>query len=221
MLTHSTDIDQVATALAKAQAAMGHAIKDAMNPAFRSKYADLAAVRDATNGPLSGAGIACVQAPAVSPEGTVSVETRLIHTSGQWLACTVSARAADGKPQSVGSAITYLRRYGLLALVGIAPDDDDGNAASGKSAPHREAPDERAARQSQHHPSWDGDRGAFMAAIEKVGVSYDLACDFCEWLGKPRPSQLSHDDRGKFLAYLSTDAGQLKLRQMIHPNEGK
>jgi len=131
MLTTSTDINEIASALAKAQGAMDNASKDRSNPAFKSKYADLASVRDATSGPLSANGIAVLQAAATTAEG-VTVETRFVHTSGQWFACTVGAVPKAYDPQSIGSAITYLRRYGLMSMAGIAPEDDDGNAASGR-----------------------------------------------------------------------------------------
>jgi hypothetical protein len=75
-----------------------------------------------------------LQAPSV--EGvTVSVETRLVHKSGQWVSTTISCSVPDGKATTIGSAVTYLRRYSLAAMTSIAPDDDDGNAASRASAP--------------------------------------------------------------------------------------
>ena len=223
MLFHSTEIGEIATALAKAQASMGNAIKDAVNPAFRSKYANLAAVRDATNGPLSAAGIACVQAPAVTPDGVVSVETRLVHTSGQWFASTVTARSADTKPQSIGSAITYLRRYGLLAMVGIAPDDDDGNEASGRGhapEPRREAP--QPVPPPPVEKKWtDGQRKAFCADLDKMGLAYDGVAGFCESVHRPRPSAMTPEQRSALLAHLMTPAGVAAFKAFIAPQDAK
>lgn len=126
----SEQIDQLATALAAAQGETEHASKDRTNPAFKSRYADLASVLDACREPLSRHGIAIMQAPSVDGS-TVSVETRLVHKSGQWVSTTISAQVPDGKPTTIGSAVTYLRRYGLAAMAGVAPaDDDDGAQAS-------------------------------------------------------------------------------------------
>ena len=130
-MTTSEAIDAIATALAKAQGEMGGAKKDAANPFFKSKYADLASVRDACIGALSKHGIAVVQSP--SAEGaTVSVVTLLVHSSGQWMRGVASCTAKDDSPQSVGSATTYLRRYALQSFAFIAPEDDDAEAAHGR-----------------------------------------------------------------------------------------
>jgi hypothetical protein len=110
---------------------MEGATKNSTNPHFRNAYPDLASVRDACIGPLSKNGIAVVQSPEAL-DGVVSVETRLLHSSGQWMAGVLSCTMKDGSPQSVGSAITYLRRYALLSFAGIAPTDDDGEAAHGR-----------------------------------------------------------------------------------------
>jgi hypothetical protein len=130
----SETINDIATALAKAQGEMAPAIKDATNPAFRSKYADLAAVWAACCPPLTKHNIAVVQDASLCDRG-VSVTTRLIHSSGQWiefgpLTVPMSKQDAHG----VGSATTYARRYGLSAALGIVADDDDGNAAVGNGS---------------------------------------------------------------------------------------
>jgi hypothetical protein len=136
-MTTSEQIGELAAALAKAQAEMEGAAKNSTNPHFRNAYPDLASVRDACVGPLSKNGIAVVQSPSISLTtefgAGVTVETRLIHGSGQWMAGTLSCQMKDASPQSVGSAITYLRRYALLSFAGIAPTDDDGEAAHGRS----------------------------------------------------------------------------------------
>lgn len=127
----SPQIDALATALAKAQAAITPAIKDKTNPAFRSKYADLGAVWEACRGPLTDNGLTVVQLPVNHAEGYAALRTMLLHTSGQYIATTVSARLMKDDAQGLGSALTYLRRYSLAAVVGVVADeDDDGNAAS-------------------------------------------------------------------------------------------
>jgi len=138
----------IATALAKAQANMGKALKQANNPHFRSKYADLGNVMDACLPALNEAGIAVVQ-PTGEDEHGRYVETRLIHgESGESLSCRVPLIVAKNDMQGYGSAVTYARRYGLMTMAGIAPEDDDGNAAA-KAAPKQEAPKKISAEQFQ------------------------------------------------------------------------
>ena len=119
----------IATALAKAQAEMTNATKDAANPHFKSRYADLASVRAACMPALNRHGIAVIQ-PYASTEAGEVVKTILIHESGETLECAVPVILGKRDMQGLGSAYTYARRYGLLAMAGIAPDDDDGNAAA-------------------------------------------------------------------------------------------
>ena len=138
-MTHSEQINELSTALSKAQGLIEGAKKDAANPFFKSKYADLASVWDACRAALAVNGLAVIQSPAA--EGTrVSVDTLLTHSSGQWVAGTVSVTAKEDSPQAIGSAITYLRRYALQSFVGVAPEDDDANAASAKSHTVKAAP---------------------------------------------------------------------------------
>lgn len=198
MLTTSDQINEIAAALAKAQSGMDNADKGRVNPAFKSKYADLASVRDAVIGPLTAAGIAVLQAPSTTAEGVV-VETRFVHGSGQWLACSVGATPRAYDPQSVGSAITYLRRYGLMALAGIAPEDDDGNAAS---APRTE-PVKRWQEPAPAPRKWsDNERKAFNAELDKLGVKYEEVAGWCESMGKPRPSVMEAAQRSGVLSAL-------------------
>lgn len=202
MLTTSAEIHDLATALAAAQLVMDNAIKESTNPAFRSRYADLAAVRAAVNLPLAQAGIACVQAPATqfTAEGvTVCVETRLVHKSGQWMACTVTAAPKDPSPQAIGSTITYLRRYGLLAIAGIAPEDDDGNAGSGRQ--HQAPPPAAVER-------WNDDqRTKFCSALAELGLSYENVARFTASSGHPKPENMSADERRELYRYLKGAEG--------------
>lgn len=133
MLQHSEQINEIATALAKAQAKMKGATKDSTNPHFKHTYADLESHIEACREALTENGIATIQAPGFDGD-KVTVTTMLAHSSGQWLRDELSARPAKADPQGIGSAITYLRRYALSALAGTAPkgEDDDGNASSGK-----------------------------------------------------------------------------------------
>lgn len=131
----SEQINEIATAAAKAQLELQPAVKDSINPAFRSKYANEAAIREASR-VYAKHGIAIFQEPMTAERG-IAVTTMFAHSSGQWIEfgpLTVPV----GKPDAhgVGSATTYAKRYALSAAAGIAADeDDDGNAASA-SGPH-------------------------------------------------------------------------------------
>jgi hypothetical protein len=144
-MKHSTSITAFAAAFAAAQEEMTGAKKGSTNPHFRSKYADLPAVMQATVPALNKHGISVLQFPSFDLETKlVSVETRLLHKSGEWVAGSCSALPRDHKNvQAVGSTITYLKRYGLQSMTGCPSEDDDGNAAS---------PPPRQQRQSRQQP---------------------------------------------------------------------
>lgn len=122
-------------ALSKAQFQFKHALKSSVNPHFKSRYADLASVWDAVREPLHANGL-CIMHELVDVEGRLHLRTILGHVSGESRESLMPVHAKDfSNPQSVGSAITYARRYALSAMLGIvADDDDDGNAAA--SNPH-------------------------------------------------------------------------------------
>ena len=121
---------EIAKALATAQTNMTKALKQSNNPHFRSRYADLGNVMDACLPALNGAGIALIQPTGEDDSGRF-VETIFVHgESGEQLSCRVPLIVAKNDMQGFGSAVTYARRYGLMTMAGIAPEDDDGNAAS-------------------------------------------------------------------------------------------
>lgn len=132
-MNKSDDIKELALALSKTQSVLKGALKDSNNPFFKSKYADLASVWEACREPLAANGLSVVQMPCNDTPDSVALETILMHTSGQWISSVFSMPVSKHDAQAVGSAITYARRYALAAVVGIAPEDDDGNLASGKS----------------------------------------------------------------------------------------
>ena len=120
----------IATALVKAQKAFGPALKSSTNPHFRSKYADLSACVEAVIDGLNSNGIALIQPTHECQDGVI-VETLFLHESGETLSAgKLHVPAAKQDPQGYGSALTYARRYSLMAACGIAPEDDDGNAGS-------------------------------------------------------------------------------------------
>jgi hypothetical protein len=125
----SDQINELAKAMAGAQASFRHAEKNSTNPHLKSKYADLSAVIDAVREPLSKAGIAYVQLPSVE-NNVVTVTTRLLHESGQWAEAQLSLVVHKTDIQSMGAAITYGRRYSLAAMLGIASDEEDDAVAA-------------------------------------------------------------------------------------------
>ena len=128
----SENIDQLATALAAAQAEMKNAKLNKVNPHFKNKYANLAEIRDAVTPALTKNGIAVVQGTDTDGNN-LAVFTRLIHASGQWIESRFPI--PYDKPQTMGSGITYGRRYTLAAVTNIAADEDDyGDAANDKPA---------------------------------------------------------------------------------------
>lgn len=137
---HSSEaINELAAALAIAQGQVKGAVKDAVNPHFRSKYSDLSSIWDACREALTKNGLSVVQSPG-SDKDRVFVTTRLIHKSGQWLEGTVGAPLAQPSAQATGSVITYLRRYSLAAMVGVVSEDDDAETGShAPAAPARPA----------------------------------------------------------------------------------
>jgi hypothetical protein len=125
----SATIGELTKALSKAQGVMHGAKKENVNPAFRSKYADLASVWEACRKPLSDNGLAVVQTMRPVPDGA-HVVTTLLHTSGEWVRSELFIPSTKKDAHGVGSACTYARRFALAAMVGIAPEDDDANEAA-------------------------------------------------------------------------------------------
>ena len=198
----SEQIGELAKALAAVQLELRPAPKNAQNPFLKNKYADLQACISTLQEVLPKNGLAYSQMIVPSEPGTISVDTLLMHSSGQWLKgrCTLPCQATtnrDGKAsmnaaQAAGSAITYARRYGLSAIVGlVADDDDDGNAA----APAREqrkqaqaaqkAVREEAKADNAQHPTKE-QLGAMFAALGEIGVKGAEACstEICAIIGR-------------------------------------
>lgn len=125
----SPTIGNITKALVAAQADIDGVAKDSTNPHFKNDYASLSAVWKAAKGPLNKAGVAVIQIPVVS-NGEQLLVTTLAHTSGEWFRGTYKVSPTKADPQGYGSAMTYARRYSLMAMTGLTPEDDDGNAAS-------------------------------------------------------------------------------------------
>lgn len=145
-MNRSESIDQLAAALVKAQAKIEGAAKD--RKGNYGTYATLASVVDACKPALLENGIGFVQTYEPADAGTLSLTTTLIHVSGQWVSGTCAMPLARNDPQGYGSASTYARRYGLAAMVGVCPEDDDGEGAMHKGANGRQQQPARAAQRN-------------------------------------------------------------------------
>lgn len=160
-------MQKIAPAFIKAKQAFGPALKDKNNPAFKSKYADLGACLEAVDGALLANGIALYQETFEDSSG-VTVETVFLHESGETIRSgKLHVPASKQDPQGYGSALTYCRRYSLMAACGIAPEDDDGNAASRPAA--KPAPEPAMLTKEQI--------AKVQAAADAVGMTTQQICE--------------------------------------------
>jgi len=128
----SESIKNIAIAMCEVQASMEAASKSKENPFFNSKYAELSEVLRCIKDVIPSKNLSFMQMPSFE-NGVVSVETIVMHSSGEWISSISSAPISKNNPQGVGDAITYLRRYSLAAIFGLAQKDDDGNSNSENS----------------------------------------------------------------------------------------
>lgn len=126
-MERSESIKEIASALCKFQQEVGKVKKDSKNPFFKSKYASLADILDVIQKPLSECGLSIMQ----MPKGDNELETILMHNSGEWILSSYVMRPVKNDPQSIGSCITYQRRYAIGSILNLnIDDDDDANKAS-------------------------------------------------------------------------------------------
>lgn len=133
-ISHSEEIKDLVSSLAKAQGTMKPAVFNRINPHFKTRYADFTSCMDACRSPLSDNGIAIIQYCSTI-DGKLSLVTMLAHTSGQWMKSEFPLIASKMDSQGIGSAMTYAKRYSLCGMVGIVADeegDDDGENAVGR-----------------------------------------------------------------------------------------
>ena len=185
----SENINELATALVVAQGLIQNPTKSVSNAFFKSKYADLAGVIDVCRPAFTEAGIAVIQAPSTTDDGSIAVTTTLVHTSGQWMSEQISMAidpSAKNPAQAAGSLITYLRRYSLSAFANVAQEDDDGNSLK-IAEPARIQPSSITDKQVQQIKSLldEGEAGSeekFLAAYkisslsEVPATSFDKLC---------------------------------------------
>jgi hypothetical protein len=132
IMLQSESIANLTLALSIVQGKLTHAVKDSANPFFKSKYADLESVWDSCRNLLAENGLAIMQFPGIYSEldKSMSLTTIISHKSGEFISQEMSVPVTKADAQGAGSAITYMRRYALAAVVGVVQADDDGNAAS-------------------------------------------------------------------------------------------
>lgn len=149
----SETIGELAKALCSVQGKLTGAKKDSENPFFKSKYADLASVWDACRILLNENGLSVVQTNSPSGENTTTIDTTLLHNSGEWISGSLEVPLTKNDPQGLGSAMTYARRYGLSAIVGVCPEDDDAESAT-KREPDKQASTPSSAPEATDQSHW-------------------------------------------------------------------
>jgi hypothetical protein len=181
-----------AKAFVAAQRATEAVKKANTNPAFKSKYADLAGVVEAVVPALNANGIGVLQYPAFDGD-LVSVTTELLHESGASVRSTLKMRPTKNDPQGEGSAITYARRYSLLAMTGAAPEDDDGQAAS-RPSQNNDRPEPK--RAETKPPTLTERAERFVATLtgvkteDELRKAYALGSKLCAELDTTDPERL-------------------------------
>lgn len=151
MITTSESIKTISCQLFAVQGAVNAVRKDAKNPHFKSNYASLEAVMDTVKPALQNVGVLLTQGLGTVVDGSLEVSTRLTHCeSGEWLESTMHVPLQKRDPQGVGSAATYGLRYSIMALLGLPPVDDDGEAAIDRNPPKQESkPEEKKASSAE------------------------------------------------------------------------
>lgn len=171
-------MDKIAAALVKAQKGFAPALKSSSNPHFKSKYADLAACVEAVVDSLNDNGIALIQKQHPN-DGGVCVETLFVHESGEvFSAGMLTVPASKQDPQGYGSALTYARRYSLMAACGIAPEDDDGNAASKAAKETKKSPERTRAMKVTNAIKRSLADGLEMGALQEWELACEVGADF-------------------------------------------
>ena len=200
----SESISELATALCNVQAALEPARFNAVNPFFKSKYADLNSVYDACRHLLADNGLSLAQFPSAPPVEygpSVGLTSRLMHQSGEWLEDTMVIPLAKASAQDFGSALTYGRRYALSAILGIVTDeDDDANQAQ----PARQNGHKKTVSATQQKPSAELMKQFHGLGKEAYGPDWDeKRSDLVEHVTGGRTTsakQLTLDEWGKLMA---------------------
>jgi len=161
----SDTLTKISPALVRAINAIEGVKKGADNPFFKSKYANLESVIEAAHGALEANGLAVMQGPGPMDGNCITLTTRLVHESGEWIETDFSLPAGKMDPQAAGSAITYARRYSLMAMLNMPAVDDDGEASMPRSAKPGEPKNPNVSVHSDA-PDWWGAEGSGMSSAQ-------------------------------------------------------
>jgi len=166
----SDSFTKIAAAFVVAQTQVDIAIKNAVNPHLKNKYADLGAVYDACSEALKTNKLGIAQLPVAGDSGHLHLETMLIHESGEWLCSEIKMPLVKNDAQGYGSALTYARRYALAAMMGVTQDDEDGARASSSGM---ESAALEWADKIKQCDDMDSLKSTFQAAYSSVGENKD------------------------------------------------
>ena len=221
-------LGEMFAALSKAQSEIDPAKKRALNPHFKSRYADLSSCLDAVLPALNKHGLSLLQLVGETSGNLVTLTTILGFSNGAYISALSSIPMdKKGGPQGAGSGISYLKRYAVSALVGLGTTDDDGNDAQGEARAKAEKEaaaelrrlqhladiaeskaieaEERAEQlNAPHDPSWEASRKGFMAAISEMGLDYNEVKFICasQKPARCKPSQMKKDQLKSLQAWL-------------------
>jgi hypothetical protein len=176
----SDTLTKISPALVKAINAIEGVKKGADNPFFKSKYANLESVIEAAHGALEANGLAVMQGPGPMDGNCITLTTRLVHESGEWIETDFSLPAGKMDPQAAGSAITYARRYSLMAMLNMPAVDDDGEASMPRSTKPGEPKNPNVSVHPEG-PDWYKTEGAGMSAAKAKAEG--LGEKVNQWLG--------------------------------------
>lgn len=214
----SKSIAKISLALSKAQGEIQHAIKDATNPHFNSKFATLSSVLDACRLPLSKNELSVFQ-KIEGEHGKLYIVTLLAHSSGEWVSSRLPLIINKNDMQGLGSAITYGRRYGLSAMVGVGQEDDDGNSAGqaqGKTD-HKPPANQKKKDEKPKPPTLDQQ---LSMGMKKNGWTLDQLNDYVGQVYKVKPGQKLHDEKKiELIKVLNKFGPELAFQELETPRE--
>lgn len=213
--TYSPEINELATALSKAQGEFEIAGLSKENPFYKSKYADLTDIVSASRAALSKNGLSVVQPPVFNEDGANILETKLMHSSGQWIISRMRIIPPKSDIQSLGSYISYLRRYAYASLIGVvaADEDDDGEVAV---RPLRKEFEEGTKLNHKYDPKQESPETITKEQLEELRYELASHTDLAEEvLDKMRIQSLSDMPKAKYMAAIR------KIREIVQKRDGK
>jgi len=210
----SDNIDILAKSLAVVQGKLEGAKKDSENTFIHNRYADLASVWDACRELLSSNGLCVVQASSIVEGRSFVLDTILLHESGQWISGQLSVPLTKEDPQGLGSAMTYARRYSLMAMVGICPEDDDAESAT-KREPALKKANPKQVQNPEAKPTFAAlDERLQEFEVDAAWVKQAIAdlqwSDVAEYLGK------TYKVKGKTVSEMLQNLNQMELATFVH-----